>query len=419
MAVYKYKNKKSIRWKAVVWFNSLRHSSKSFNTKIEAERYERERLHELEVRRITGNRARDCTYNEIYELWHVNASSRKRETSLIKDSQMHKQYVEPFIGKLKISEITPSHFEKIVSFLLQKGLTKSSVNKVIQHFKAVFNHSFNNETIARNPPRSFKQLRLHHKEMDFLSQEEMDQLLTYTNERYVGEERWKHVLYLTLILTGARLGEVVGLEWHRIQFDRNSILIGQTWCSIEKKLIYTTKGKKDRVIPLNKLLKKEMASMKNNSKGSFLFSDVEDRPIDPSNFRARNWDKDFKASGIRRIRIHDSRHTYASLFMMNGGSLYDLKELLGHASIKTTERYAHLSNAHLAGVRDIIKPNIGNKAEIISVDSFTKNVKPQNLSQESDEGLNVVFNMEMQMDVRNQSSRSFRALENAVADFGS
>lgn len=173
---------------------------------------------------------------------------------------------------------------------------------------------------------------------------------------------------MTLFLTGGRLGEVLGLEWHRIQFDRNSILIGQIWCPISNKVIYTTKGKKDRVIPLNSMLKLELASMRNTSKGSFLFSDVPNRPIDPKNFRSRNWEKDFKAAGIRKIRIHDARHTYASLFMMSGmGSLYDLKKVLGHSSINTTERYAHLSNAHLAGVRDIIKPNIGNKAEVVNL----------------------------------------------------
>lgn len=77
--------------------------------------------------------------------------------------------------------------------------------------------------------------------------------------------------------------------------------------------------------------------MRNASKGSFLFSDVKSRPIDPKNFRSRNWDKDFKAAGVRQIRIHDARHTYASLFMMSGdASLYDLKEVLGHASLKDT-----------------------------------------------------------------------------------
>jgi hypothetical protein len=52
---------------------------------------------------------------------------------------------------------------------------------------------------------------------------------------------------------------------------------------------------------------------------------------------------------------------------MSGGSIYDLKKVLSHADVKTTERYAHLSADHLASVRDIIKPNIGSKAEILEL----------------------------------------------------
>lgn len=367
-----YFNKETKKWKAEVWFNSKRHGSKSFSKKALAEKHEREQLNILEEQQLTGRYAADCTYNQIYEYWLMNASSRKRETSLVKDSQMHRQYIKPILGHLKISEIKPRHFEQIVDIMLKGNLSKASVNKVIQHFKAVFNHSFNNETIARNPAKSFKQLRLDTKEMEYFSQEEMDALLSYTDKKYVGSERWKHALYLTLFLTGGRLGEVLGLEWHRIQFDKNAILIGQIWCHLENKIIYTTKGKKDRVIPLNSLLKKELSIIRNTSKSSFLFSDSESRPIDPSNFRQRNWEKDLKAAVGRKIRIHDSRHTYASMFMMNNGSLYDLKEVLGHSSVKTTERYAHLSSSHLAGVRDIIKTNIGSSADVISVESFTK-----------------------------------------------
>ena len=174
-----------------------------------------------------------------------------------------------------------------------------------------------------------------------------------------------------------RLGEVLGLEWNRIQFDKNFIIISQIWSPLEKKLIFTTKGKRDRVIPLPTELKREFGAIRNNSNGSFLFSDVEGRPIDPSNFRSRNWEKDLRDAGIRQIRIHDARHTYASLFMMNGGSLYDLKEVLGHSTIKTTERYAHLSNSHLANVRDIIKPNIHSRADILPVNDFSKKAQPR------------------------------------------
>jgi integrase len=149
------------------------------------------------------------------------------------------------------------------------------------------------------------------------------------------------------------------------------------WDGVSNQVVNTTKGRKDHTIPMNSLLKQELGVIRNNSKGSFIFSDVETRPIDPSNFRRRMWNKDLANAGIRRIRIHDSRHTYSSLFVMNGGSLYDLKKILDHADFKTTERYAHLSNDYLSGVKNIIKPKIDNYAEVISVDKrVIKNCSP-------------------------------------------
>lgn len=88
-------------------------------------------------------------------------------------------------------------------------------------------------------------------------------------------------------------------------------------------------------------------------------------------FKVRSWNKDLKAAGIRKLRIHDARHTYASLFVMSGGSIYDLKKVLGHADVKTTERHAHLSADHLASVRDIIKPNIGSAAKVLELEQVS------------------------------------------------
>lgn len=369
-------DKKTGKWKVNVWYKGKKIVTKSFSKKLLAEKFEREAYLEFEKRLVTGTQAQDYTYNELYGFWYINASSRKSPRSLLKDAQMHKQYIEPHIGMLKVSEINVFHFEMIVSGVLKKDLTKSTANKVIQHFKAVFNYSYNHDLIARNPTKNFKQLKLDKKDMGHFSQEEMDQLLTYTNQKYIGEERWKHVLYLTLFLTGGRIGEVLGLEWNCINFSRDTLIYSQMWDGVNNVLIKTTKGRKDRPVPMNSLLKKELGAIRNNSKGSFIFSDVEGRPIDPSNFRSRIWEKDLKKAGIRPMRIHDARHTYASLFVMNGGKLYDLKTVLGHADMKTTERYAHLSNEHLAGVRDIIKPNIESSVEVLRLQDSFKSSSP-------------------------------------------
>lgn len=357
------------KWKAEVWYKNKRICSKTFSTKALAEKFERTTLQELELKELTGSQAKNYAYDEIYNFWYSDASQRKRSTSLEKDRQMHRDFVSPAIGTLKINEISSLHFQRIINKMIHDGLSKSSANKVIEHFKAVFNYSYSNELIARNPARNVKKFKLPKKEMKYLSKENVEKLLTYTHHKYQGEDRWKHVLYLTFFLTGERLGEVLGLQWNQIHFEEDAIIVNQIWCSKENRIVDTTKGKKDLRLPMNSTLKRELASIRNSRKGEFIFSQNGDRPIDASNFRSRMWFKDLEEAGIPRIRIHDSRHTYASLFMMSGGDIYDLKMLLNHSTVAMTEKYAKLSPKHLAKVKDLITINIKTDDNVIPVHS--------------------------------------------------
>lgn len=376
MSVRKLSNGK---YKTEVWYKNKRICSKTFSIKALADKFERSTLQELELKELTGSQAQNYTYDEIYSFWYSDASQRKRSTSLEKDRQMNRDFVSLEIGSLKINEISSLHFQRIVNKMIDSGLSKSSANKVIEHFKAVFNYSYTNELIARNPARNVKKFKLPKKEMKYLSKEYVDKLLTYTHHKYQGEERWKHVLYLIFFLTGERLGEVLGLQWNQVYFKEDAILVNQIWCSKEHKLVDSTKGKKDLRLPMNIHLKRELASIRNSSKGEFIFSQNGDRPIDASNFRSRMWFKDLEEAGIPRIRIHDSRHTYASLFMMSGGDIYDLKMLLNHSTVAMTEKYAKLSPKHLAKVKDLITINIQTDDNVISVDSFVKKEEPRQI----------------------------------------
>ena len=77
--------------------------------------------------------------------------------------------------------------------------------------------------------------------------------------------------------------------------------------------------------------------------------------LDQNNFRSRHWVVDIQESGVSRIRIHDMRHTYASHFMMNGGELFKLQAILGHADIRTTMNYSHFSKAFLLENVNIVR----------------------------------------------------------------
>jgi site-specific recombinase XerD len=82
-------------------------------------------------------------------------------------------------------------------------------------------------------------------------------------------------------------------------------------------------------------------------KSEFVFTEEDGQPLDVNHIY-RHFQVAQKRAGITNtIRFHDTRHTFASNFMMNGGNLYDLQKLLGHTSIKMTERYAHLAPNHL------------------------------------------------------------------------
>ena len=74
----------------------------------------------------------------------------------------------------------------------------------------------------------------------------------------------------------------------------------------------------------------------------------------PDHYSGRNFKRACERAGVRSLKFHDLRHTFASHFMMRGGNLFDLKELLGHSDIKTTMIYAHLSPNHLKEASRIV-----------------------------------------------------------------
>jgi integrase len=148
--------------------------------------------------------------------------------------------------------------------------------------------------------------------------------------------RWRSI-------PGLRRGELLGLTWERIELEADYGLSARL-------TLYDTKSGKPRGVPLNDDAVQALASVeKDQAERTGLV------------FRRRGgtaWGQIRTAfagalirAGITHFRFHDLRHTFASHFMMRGGSLYGLKEILGHSDLKMTMRYAHLSPQHLrAGV---------------------------------------------------------------------
>ena len=114
-----------------------------------------------------------------------------------------------------------------------------------------------------------------------------------------------------------------------------------------------------RYIPMNAVVRGHLWELNQRLKAGTASSPVflEDDRITP--FDVHHTYRDFhavlkKAEITRAFRFHDLRHTFASHFMMNGGNIYDLQKILGHTSLDMTQRYAHLSPAHLVQAANVV-----------------------------------------------------------------
>ena len=142
-----------------------------------------------------------------------------------------------------------------------------------------------------------------------------------------------------LILTGARKREVLDAKWEEFDLERKQ------W------RISITKAGKPRYVPLSDGVLQMLASMPHDD-SPWIFPNYKTRKPYVSIFYS--WITGRKQAGLAEVRIHDLRHSFASFLVNAGRSLYEVQKILGHTQIKTTQRYAHLSQDTLLDAANVV-----------------------------------------------------------------
>jgi integrase len=171
-----------------------------------------------------------------------------------------------------------------------------------------------------NPAADVEKARELGRKVRFLSEEEIARLLASCAPSI-------HPLLLCAMHTGMRRGELLGLRWENLDLEHRIIYILES------------KGGKPREIPLTRRLTEALASLGPKSHGKVF-------AVSLSTLR-RRFSEALAEAGITGFRFHDLRHTFASHYVMSTGDLPALQQLLGHSTLKMTQRYAHLSKSHL------------------------------------------------------------------------
>ncbi|RLB83091.1 MAG: hypothetical protein DRH17_03290 [Deltaproteobacteria bacterium] len=261
-------------------------------------------------------------YTENYQ---HQASFRENKQYFINRSRAY------FGEDTRLSNIRYMDLETYRNYLKQKptwwgGLrSNAAVNREISCLHHIFTKAVEWEMIERSPFDRGNPLWLKENNTRFryLDQDEINRLLEACDRQYTKD------VIVTVLHTGMRRQEVLGLKWDQIRGG----------------FIYLSKTKTDeaRQIPIDQDLGElfKRIRQRNHLKSEYVFCDKEGKP-----FRSirTSFTRVLRKAYIEDFKFHDLRHTFASHFIMRGGKLKTLKKILGHKTLQMTMRYAHLSN---------------------------------------------------------------------------
>ena len=317
-----------------------------------------------------GN-AQEPTFKEYADAWiSTTAPASCKESTVKSYEELLKLHVLPAFGNLKLKDINRGKIKEFFAAKTLEGYARSSVIHMKALISNILNNALDNEIIATNASLGIKVP--HTKKngdeddgsgtIDTLTAEEANFFLDAVSHYFPGE----YPLCLLLLRTGMRIGEAIALRWPDIDFNGRFIHVQR---GLSRKKIETPKSGKSRRVDMSQQLAETLLAYRTECKKKgfalglgdapeYVFTNEKGGFIITSNWRKRVFWKALEKAGLRRIRIHDLRHTYATLRISKGDSITDVSNQLGHYSVKLT---LDVYNHWLPG---------GNKDQVDGLDSL-------------------------------------------------
>lgn len=245
---------------------------------------------------------------------------------------MAKRILKRF-GKHTMQQLTSKELQAFYNEIRAKGRTVATARRNITLINAIINLAMKHgDYVGANPCKAVDMEPEDNKRTEYLSKEEIQVLKDNCRK-----DVWPVVF--CALCTGMRRGEILDLEWDRVDLIHDNITL------------LKTKSAKRREIPILPELKEMLLRLGPKPSGKVF-------EISKDAFNC-SWKRMLKKLNMTKYHFHDLRHTFASYFMMNGGVITDLQQILGHSTLNLTQRYAHLSPEHLKKGIQIMKGAFG------------------------------------------------------------
>ena len=321
-----------IQYRYTDWQGNRKKSMKrGFKTKREAEEW-------LQNFLATKQADFNMLFEDFLKIYYSDMDTRLREHTMRTKKYVFELKILPYFGKMKMNEITASDIRKWQSELIKQGYAPTYLKTINNQLAALFNYAVRYYDLPNNPCRKAGSMgKGKADEMNFWTKEEFDKFIDA-----IMNKQQSYMAFMTLFWTGIRIGELLALNVADVDFEKRTISITKSYqCMGGRDAITEPKTPKSkRVIAIPQFLVVDLQDYVNSMYGG----QGEDRlfPI-TKYYLEHEMQRGIKESGVKRIRIHDLRHSHASLLVEMGFSPLEIANRLGHEKIETTlNTYSHL-----------------------------------------------------------------------------
>ena len=300
------------------------------------------------------------TTDMLFELLEEEDRQNNRKISYLSTQKNnYERHIKPYFQNVNLNKLSYENIFEFREYLKTKPkkqndnqhLSNNTINKIIILLKKIFDTGVRKSLIDKNPVENLRKLPINKKTITFWSVEEFARF-----RKLITKEEKSYNLFFTLaFFTGMSMGEILALNWNDINLLTNTIHVTKTAYFLNKRNhINSTKTRAGtRYITINNKLANMLRDWKQEQTTLLkeFIDDIDNLQViqsSPISITKNMIDKKFKQilsrnNDIKKIRIHDLRHSHASLLINQGEDYLVVKERLGHASITTTiDTYSHL-----------------------------------------------------------------------------
>ena len=309
---------------------------RGFKLKRDALEWERQFL-------LQRNADPDMKFGDFVEIYRGDKRERIREHSWESKDNMINTKILPYFKDRTLSEIEPRDviaWQNTLMSIRQKNgkpYSPTYLKSIHSQLSAIFNYAVKNYRLKQNPAEIAGNMgKETHREMLFWTKEEY---LKFAETMM--DKPMSYYAFEMLYWCGIRMGELLALTAKDFDFERSTLMINKSYQRLKGQDVITEPktSKSNRIIRIPRFLAEEMQDYLKSLYGLRLTDRI--FPITKS-YLHREMSRGSKAAGVKRIRIHDLRHSHVSLLIEMGFSAVAIAERVGHESIDITYRYAHL-----------------------------------------------------------------------------